>query len=151
MSSRGCDGIAPDSEHPESDDRATIINMPYGLLPSNSYHASSYSLQSVELLGMTINYAYVLLYHENSAGAISEENAAWITSYRGNKAPIAYEATLKQKFEPYDTIIVTGSSVDYTVNYPVMGVNAAFYIENEIRTVRKEVLGTITMTETPES
>lgn len=103
-----------------------IITMPYGLLP-NQYSATYYELQKIVILQMTVNSVSTLIY--KNAGDIAVKGTATLGLFNHNKAPIYYEVVLKEKFDPYGTITVTGSSTNYNVNQPIGGAGVVFYTD----------------------
>ena len=103
-----------------------IITMPYGLLP-NQYTATYYELKTISILQMTVNSVSTLIY--KNVGDIAIKGTATLGLFNHNKAPIYYEVVLKEKFDPYETITVSGSSTNYSVNQPIGGAAVVFYTE----------------------
>ena len=146
LSSRGWDGIMPDGENP--DNKTTIIDMPYGLLPSG-YTASKYGLVSIDKLIMHIESPWAMLYIDTGS-MIAPSEAAYLCSKNGVIAEIEYQATLHHKEEPYETITVEGVSTSYTPFYPMIsGLATVCYTHKWQPLSLTEKKGTVTMTETP--
>ena len=127
-----------------------IVDMPNGLLPIQ-YNDQYYTLDGVISLMVEGDYAGALLYTADSDGKIiSVSDCGAPASINGNRSPIKYKARVIQKFEPYETITVEGTSLEY--NVPNSPFGASVVISRDLTVFKGgEKHGTVIMTETPEN
>lgn len=116
----------------------------YGLLPSTSY--TGYEFVSVNELKTYGNWRRFLLY-ELTNGKYVAVGSVLELSNGGNNAPIYYDVTLRNP-NTGDTVIVTGSSISYTVANSPTG-KMCLYQPFSTFASNGDMKGQIIMTETP--
>lgn len=119
-----------------------------GLLPSGYSH-NRYDLAGINYLRTYGVYQGRMLYKRDEDNNIVPMcSAVALTTVVGSVGTIEYSCDLQQKFDPYDVITVTGTSIEGSVVHSPFAVLALMDTYNSFA-ARGKMQGDITMTETP--